>query len=123
MQKVRVNKGELLAVVQKNRDNHRAEFEKALAEYKEALTTYLNEKIEEVKAGRLVEHYIKLPQPEDHTDDYDQVLEMLAMSVDNEIELDYSDFARYVRDDWGWKGQFMASTQTLSTYNMEKKRR
>jgi hypothetical protein len=121
MRTVTINKIRLTQVVKKNRDNHRSEFEKAIEQYREALTTYLNEQIDEVKQGKVIEHFIKLPQPEDHTSSYDQVLEMLDMSVDDTIELTFIEFSQYVRDDWGWKQNFSDSSTALTAYNRSKK--
>lgn len=58
--------------------------------------------------------------PEDHTDEYDQLLEMLAMSVDDEVELTAQEFAQYVRDDWSWKHQFTRTMRRNSTYLEER---
>ena len=40
------------------------------------------------------------------TKEYDQVIDMLDMSVDSEIELTHSEFRQYVRDEWGWSEMF-----------------
>ena len=37
---------------------------------------------------------------EDHEKDYNQMINMLQMSVDEELELDLEDFAKFVMDDW-----------------------
>lgn len=117
MQTTRIQKEKLREIVQRNRDNHRGEFEKALGEYKKAVIHYLGEQIKRAEQGLIVDNYISIPQPEDHTVDYDQVLEMLDLSVDDTIELTYRDFSQYVRDDWGWKGQFATTNATLAAYN------
>jgi hypothetical protein len=45
---------------------------------------------------------IDLVQPRDHTSDYDRVIMMLEMSVDDTIVLDANEFDQYVRDVWAW---------------------
>lgn len=117
MQSTRIQKEKLREIVQRNRDAHRGEFEKALGEYKKAVIHYLEKQIKSAEKGRLVDNYISIPQPQDHTVDYDQVLEMLDLSVDDTITLTYRDFSQYVRDDWGWKGEFAQTSETLSAYN------
>jgi hypothetical protein len=117
MRSVTMRKEELRGLVQANRNNHRRAFEKAIVEYRKAVITELDRMIERVKSGDVIEHFIRLPQPDDHTKDYDQVLDMLDYSVDKNIELTHSEFAQYVQDDWGWKDAFTTTSQTLQTYN------
>lgn len=49
----------------------------------------------------------RLPQPVDHTDDDDQVIGLLEMAVADEVEPSDGDYAQYVRDDWGWRHDFL----------------
>ena len=112
MKDVTVSRDRLVEKIQVNRDAHRAEFEKAIVAYKARIITELEERLDDARHGRNVEHYIRLPIPEDHTDDYDQVLEMLAMEIRPEITIDYNTFRRYVMDDWDWK-QTTTATNTF----------
>ena len=48
------------------------------------------------KAGRS----INLAEPVDHTADYDRILAMLEMSVDDTISLSAQEFNQYVLDNW-----------------------
>ena len=43
--------------------------------------------------GCAIDQYMRLPEPEDHTDDYERILRMAQMSVDDVIELSADDFA------------------------------
>lgn len=116
MKNVKVNKTELVKRVSENREKHRKEFEEGLETYKAAVIKELEEWMEKAKAGKKVRAYTQLTAPEDHSDDYDQVLDMLAMSVDDEIDLTYQEFSQYVRDDWGWKQQFTNTIMSNSAY-------
>lgn len=103
MQTVSVKKAELLAIVQTNRDQHRAAFEKAFAGYqKECMEVLQNNLDALLKDSKHIVVFFEQP-PADHTDDYDRVIAMLKMSVDENIELTNLDFAKYVQDDWDWK--------------------
>jgi hypothetical protein len=106
MRTVNIRKDEFIDKVSANRATHRAAFEKALEGYQKILVRELEGRIADVKAGRQIEHYIRLPEPADHTDDYDRILAMAEMSVDEVIELDADDFARFVMDQWDWKQNF-----------------
>jgi hypothetical protein len=110
MDEVKVKVAALRERVQHNRDQHRAVFEKALEVYKERLLAHLELKVEQVKKGERIEHYIALPVPEDHTKDYDRILNMLDLSVDDEVTITQREFAMYVMDDWAWKESFYSNT-------------
>jgi hypothetical protein len=45
----------------------------------------------------------------DQTKDYDRVIRMLEMTVDEIITIGAVEFQQYVMDDWTWKEQFTAS--------------
>lgn len=113
MRTVRLDRDRLVAVVQDNRDAHRAVFEQALEGYRRRWTRELERRLEDVRQGRQIDQRFSLPEPEDHTDDYDRVLTMARMSIDEVIELDEEEFARYVMDQWSWKHNF---TRTATMY-------
>jgi hypothetical protein len=110
MRTVTVDRHELIARVRANRDAHRAVFEHALDGYRQRLIDELERRVRDLRKGRWVKQHIGLPEPEDHTDDYDRVLAMAEMSVDDTLELDESEFAMYVMDQWRWKQSFTDST-------------
>jgi hypothetical protein len=107
---VKIRRDAFVEKVAVNRAEHRAVFEKALDGYQRRLVRELDSRIADVKAGRRIEHYIRLPEPADHTDDYDRILAMAEMSVDEVVELDADDFARFVMDQWSWKHDFTDTT-------------
>lgn len=106
MKTVRLNKDELEVIVRKNRDKHRKIFEEAIEGYRKRVIKRLEQMVQNAKDGKKVDTYVNMVQPEDHTKDYNQVLEMLELSVDDTIELSHQDFARYVQDRWEWSGKF-----------------
>lgn len=112
MKTVKVNVEELLKTVKKNRDAHRELFLKAQEGYREMVIEELDRMLSDARTGKPLRVSIKAPQPEDHTDDYDRVLKMLIMSVDEEIELDVLEFDRYVMDNWEW-ARLAAASNTM----------
>ena len=113
MRNVTVNRDEFLVEVTANREAHREVFEEALEGFHRRLKAELDRRVRDLKAGRHINQYLGLPEPEDHTDDYDRILTMARMSVDDVLELTQEDFAMYVMDQWHWKGAF---TETVSWY-------
>ena len=114
MDKITIEVEDLIKVIQENQKAHRRIFEKALIGYRKEILAALERRIENVKRGEKVDHYIRLPEPEDHTADYDRVIKMLQMSCETQLAISEADFAMYVMDEWNWKGKF---TETTSKYS------
>ena len=70
--------------------------------------------LQAAKDGKKINTIIHLIQPKDHTDDYDRVIGMLKMSVDNEIIVDDSDYRKFILDQWDWSRQFSSSSASYS---------
>lgn len=114
MDRILVKRDELKAKVYANRAAHRKIFEEALAGYRKKSLELLEEHIEEVRKGQIVRVVVNLPFPEDHTSDYDRVIMMLEMSVEEELQIDEESFANYVMDQWSWTRAFLASNSAYS---------
>ncbi len=115
MQTVTVNKDTLIEVMTKNREQHRDAFEEAFDGYHKECIRVLEENLAQFRAGTRKRLEWRESPPEDHTKDYDRVLKMLAMSVDDEIDLLSNEFECYVQDDWGWKQAWGTSNSKYMT--------
>ena len=113
MRAVRVQKEVLLERLRENRDQHRTIFEKAIDGYRKFVIADLEDKIDLLKNGKKIQNFVQFVVPEDHTKDYNRVIGMIEMTLDNEIELSESEYRQYVDDDWQWKTNF---ANTSSTY-------
>lgn len=120
MRQVTVKKADLVKVVSDNRAEHRQIFEEAVEGYKKRAIELLEGHIERIREGKIERVAVSLPVPEDHTADYDRVLKMLDMSVDDDVTLDETAFAEYVMDDWGWQRQFLTSSSAYSASALSK---
>ena len=109
MNGTKVKKDELLAIMRTNRDAHWAVFEKALLACREDILATLDRELQRAREGHPIRVSYHFPRPEDHPPDYDRVIRMLEMSVQQVIDLDEEDFARYVMDDWEWKRMWAAN--------------
>lgn len=120
MEKITVDKAELLEILERNRDQHRAVFEEALTGFKEKVVKDLEQWIADIRAGRTVTdvRIIRLA-PRDHTRDYDRAIEMIKMSLADTVELTEKDFQFYVQDDWGWQREFLANARTYNSPRAE----
>lgn len=54
---------------------------------------------------------LNLTYPTHHFDDYDRVIKMLEFSVSDKIKLSVSEFEKYARNNWDWKGDFCTQSQ------------
>jgi len=102
MHQVKVNRAELLAKVRTNRYAHRDLFLKAQEGYRKLVIEELDRMLADAKTGRPIQRSINLAEPVDHRADYDRILAMLEMSVDDIIVLDAQEFNQYVLDNWEW---------------------
>lgn len=110
LQSVRCNRVQVLKKLEENRTNHRTVFEEALEGWHKAVVENLERMLTDAKAKKKFVPAFNLPQPQDHTRDYNRAITMLEFSLDEELELTQGEFAQYVLDDWGWQGDFLASS-------------
>jgi hypothetical protein len=103
MHSVKVKRSELLEKIKKNREGHRDLFLKAQEGYRLDVIAELEQHLKDARERKKISRALSLPEPQDHTDDYDSVIAMLEMSVEEVIELDAGSFQQYVLDKWAWK--------------------
>jgi hypothetical protein len=112
--KTKLEKEELLYILRKNRGNHEAIWLEALEEYRKKVIEELERSIADAKAKKGIRTYISLQEPKSYLAEYNTVIEMLEMSEDDYVELDYNDFNNYVKDNWRWKNDFLTSNAAYS---------
>jgi hypothetical protein len=110
---VLVNRETVLERVKANREDHRAKFEEAIEGYKHRAIELLEEHIDRIRYKGPERVFVSLPWPEDHTEDYDRIVDQLEFSLDDKLELNEQEFNTYVRDEWGWQKNF---AETYSMY-------
>ena len=111
MDYVTVKRLDLLTRIKKNRDAHRDLFLKAQKGYRKAVIKELDQMLQDAKEGKPIRRAIQLPEPEDHTADYDRIIDMLEMSIHSTLQIAEHEFDQYVRDNWAWKA--MATSTNL----------
>jgi len=114
MQKIKVKKASLLEILHKNRRAHNGIFLEAQTGFRKAVIAELEGRLELARKGKKIEQYMRLPEPENHTRDYDRVISMLEMDLTDTVELSEADYAQYVLDDWDWKRQFLGTNRAYS---------
>lgn len=103
-------KDKVIEINTTNRDGHQAVFDEAMQGYETRSIELLQEHIERIKKGKRERILVSLPVPENHTEDYDRIISFLEHDIRDEVELSARDFDQYIRDNWSWKGEFVATT-------------
>jgi hypothetical protein len=121
MEKITVNKADLLAKLQANRNDHQDIYQEALDGFAEEATRELEEQLQLLREGKRRDLRVIMQVPRDHTGDYDRAIAMIEMSLGDTVTLSETDFAQYVMDDWGWQSQFLSnvygSTRAYSKFD------
>lgn len=115
MNKVKINRLHLLAAIKVNRDEHVTLFDRAQIGYRKAVIEALEERLLDAKHGKPIVRGMALPEPQNHTQDYDRIIRMLSMSVEETIEISESEFDMYVMDNWSWAKLAKAQNMTYSS--------
>ena len=107
---VTVKVADLLEVLRQNRDLHREKFLDAQVQFRQRAVYELDRSLADARKGNEVRLFIQLPEPEDHTADYDREIRMLEMHQGDTIDIRAGQFDQLVMDRWGWSGSFAANT-------------
>ena len=109
---------EVLASIRQNRDTHVAELSEALAGWRADLVEAIDEERARLAAFRkraragtlrpreMPHDILGVHSPDSHESDYAVAITMLEMASTEVVSLTETDFARYVLDQWDWRGQF-----------------
>lgn len=112
MNKITVNKNELLSMLGSNREKHTEEFNRATTGYLDQMKELLGDLLKAADSGnfdltcRLKSKVTRMPVPEQHIKEYDQAIKMLKMHQEDVVDLEQYEFAQLVEDEWGWKEKF-----------------
>jgi hypothetical protein len=111
--KIKAEKKIILEKMKNNRDKHREVFLKAIDGFREEAVSLLEKGITNLKKGKSVDLTIYLPEPQDHTRDYNRIIGMIEMDERDVVELTEGEFSQYILDDWRWKREWV---ETVSNY-------
>jgi hypothetical protein len=100
MNNVTVSKDELLKVLTENKAKHVQIFNDALEGVRVEYKKLLQREMDKLDSGKEVKSSVSVTMPRSHEEEYDEVIQMLTMSVDDEIELTRHEFQQYVQDKW-----------------------
>jgi hypothetical protein len=117
MNKIIVRKDELLEKLKKNKEKHVGEYKEAIRGYRVKCAELLDKELQLVESGEEFTLGFNVTKPRSYEEDYIRVIEMLEMSIEDVVELDHTEFANYVMDNWAWKQSFSASNSSYRGYS------
>lgn len=119
MNQVVVEKARLIETIKANRTKHLEAFEEAAMGYRKAVAEMLENfkvQLEQQMATpiEICNAFGKLEEPKNYLREYDRILQMLDMSVEDQIILAEHEFQQYVMDEWNWSRGFQGLVRTYS---------
>ena len=129
-----VRRSELLEQLNRNLEQHRVDYDEAIAGYKSQLLSKIEAEFEKAKETVKKSHenvvarvnklnsadipkqrdtipiidsiYISMKVPRSYASEYEAAIDMFRWDVRDTVELTYAEFTCFVRDQWDWKGLF-----------------
>lgn len=111
---VTVNKGDLLAIIKKNRTSHQELFDEALAGWHAQCLAEVGAVLEALQQSTEVKVSLRIPRPTDHTGEYDTIISMLERSISDEVTIDTQTYRQFVEDEWEWKQSWLIQNSVYS---------
>ena len=112
-----MNKNDLLEILCENRKKHKEQYKESIKAFRVKAADLLNKELQKIIAGKKFDVYFDLQKPVSHEKDYDLVIKMVEMSVDDILELQQDEFNQLVNDEWTWKSSFRLSVNSNYSYN------
>ena len=101
---VTVKRTDLIKRLKRNRTKHQQEYEQAITLWQEDLAKTIAS-TDAAKIRQYPENLSELEEncPVSFLDEYDDIIDMFEMGVNDEILLDSEAFRNFCRDEWDWK--------------------
>jgi hypothetical protein len=113
----KVNISELVDTLKKNREEHVEIVEEAQAEFRKLATAKIEQMLEDARSGKGIQTSLGLKVPSIHTDAFDNAIGLMEMTMranETVIEIDAGEYERFVRNNWEWTSEFVASNRRYS---------
>lgn len=111
---VKVSRPQLLEILVKNLDAHKAIVKEARDGYVTKAKEVLEKRLAELSNGKVVSLSFNLSVPVDNSKEYNTLIGMLKMSTEETVTLSATEYRCMVEDNWGWKSSFLLSNSAYS---------
>ena len=106
MKNIKVDTKKLIDIIKKNRNTHIKEFKEAIEAYHQEVIELLEEGLQKAKSGEKYQTSYYVQKPESYEGDYDTIIGMLELSIEEIVELDHDQYKQYVQNVWRWSEIF-----------------
>jgi hypothetical protein len=114
---IKVKKDDLLKVLKENRKKHKADYFEAVKAYRVKAADLFTKELEKIVQGEEFNPYINnLQKPTNHVKEYDLIIKMVEMGVDDIIKLQQGEFNQLVMDEWNWRSSFQSTVYSNTSY-------
>lgn len=114
MEEIVVNKAKLIEIMEKNREAHHQIVVEAQEGFRERVIERLDEMLKMAADGKRIDINVGLQMPQDYTKEYDRVIGMLKLDINETVELDQGQYANWVQDEWNWSRGFTTANSFYS---------
>lgn len=112
MQTVKIDRIKLLEKIKVNRQLHVDDYANAVTKYRKVAIEKLTKMLQSATNGGDIGTSTYLTVPVTKLAEYDRVITMLEMSIDDNIDLTSREFDSYVLDNWDWKHNALLANST-----------
>lgn len=112
-QSVNVDRLKLIEALKNGLALHQTEYEESRKDYEKAVLGSLEKMLLRAKNGDFSDVDLKIKPPVDHSIDYQDMIEMLEVSVDATINLDRDSYKAYYKNEWSWSKQFKVASAMI----------
>lgn len=106
---VNVSRTDLIEAVKRGKELHLKAYAEAQSDYQVNVNVFLTEAVRRVSQGDFSMVKIPFDPPVLRTTEYDEVIEMMEVSVDETINLDAESYKAYYKNEWPWTRSFLES--------------
>ena len=108
-QTVNVNRLELIVALKAGLIAHREQYTTLRADYEAAVVKFMSDAARRAKKGNFNNLVLNIFAPKDNSVMYEDIIEMLEVSVDETIQLDKDAYKAYYKNQWSWSAGLEAS--------------
>jgi len=112
--RIQAKRDEVLEALHLNRSTHAKIVREARVGYLQKAKIAVEQRLEQLRQGKITSLLFTLQLPEDHTKVYDTAIRMLQIHTEPTVELDSAQVRNLMMDEWDWKGRFITTNSLYS---------
>lgn len=109
-QTVNVRRLDLINALKGGLSLHRSQFIEADLDYKAAVLAFQEAARERTANGDFSDFRMNLHAPENKSQEYVDIIEMMEVSVDDVVQIDKEAFKAFYKNEWPWSAGFLAAS-------------